>query len=95
MAQVFQCDLCSEIDPNPLYQVDKRYCTKCNTILHDIERKAYSRVIKALGEEYDQATRNSAQVMRLMEWLYKENEVEFTASFGTQGLDLLIKALEK
>jgi hypothetical protein len=94
MAQVFECDLCREISQYN-FETNKKYCGKCNTILYDIEIEAYKKVRKELASKYEHTVMNQANVLRLIKWMYDDHLDSFTEYFGTQGRDLLIKALEK
>jgi hypothetical protein len=94
MAQIFRCDLCRETSDYNMHG-SKEYCGKCNELVLTLESEAYRRVRKELGERYEHTIMNQANVLRLIKWMYDDHLDSFTEYFGTQGRDLLIKALEK
>lgn len=94
MAQVHQCDLCKEVSPHNFYG-SKEYCEKCNDIIQQLESEAYRKVYKQLVERYEHVVVNQANVLMWCKWLYEENLDQWETSFGTQGTEMLKKALEK
>ena len=92
MALIMICDLCKVKIENPKVLTNSReYCDTCLDVLSESENKGFIRA----AEKYDKAVVCQVSILYLLEYLEEHQLESFKKSFGTQGLELLDKALSK
>ena len=82
-----ECDMCGKVDRS--FAPDKKICLACENVVSNANAKAFER----MQVKFEAHISAQVSVLSLLEYLLNERRDRFQRCFGTQGIELLERAL--
>ena len=79
--------MCGKVDRS--FDPDKKICLACENVVTEANAKAFER----MQVKFEAHVSAQVSILNLLEYLLNEKRDRFEDSFGTQGIDLLERAL--